>query len=173
MQKKSAGSRNLIGVRGSAEDDAAKIWSRLVVGLLSYFQKPVLRRWLSLKEEDVERGKEEDGDGGEKERGEADKRRKKAGSKEQGPPPPRAGCVPIVIMILHWGPNNEHSAPVRTLLDTGSSIPLLSITWAQPLDVPMVRRPQVKKVKDFAGEAVRGAGEFYVAKMSFCYGRIP
>ena len=60
MQKKSAGCRNLIGVRGSAEDDAAKIWSRLVVGLLSYFQKPVLRRWLSLYGEVKEKLKEKD-----------------------------------------------------------------------------------------------------------------
>ena len=109
--------------------------------------------------------KEEGEDGEQEEKKEADDKRGRTRSQEKGPPPPRAGCVPIVIMILHWGPNNEHSAPVRTLLDTGSSIPLLSITWAQPLDIPMVRRPRVKMVEDFAGEAVKGAGEFY----TYCY----
>ena len=38
MQKKSAGSENLIGVGGSTKDGASKIWSQLVVGLLSYFK---------------------------------------------------------------------------------------------------------------------------------------
>ena len=38
MQKKSAGSENLIGVGGSIKDVAAKIWGQLVVGLLSNFK---------------------------------------------------------------------------------------------------------------------------------------
>ena len=38
MQKKSAGSENLIGVGGSIKDGAAKIWGQLLVVLLSNFK---------------------------------------------------------------------------------------------------------------------------------------
>ena len=47
MQKKSAGSENLIGVGGSMKDVAAKIWGQLVVGLLSNFKNRILGGWLS------------------------------------------------------------------------------------------------------------------------------
>ena len=47
MQKKSAGSENLIGVGGSIKDVAAKIWGQLVVGLLSNFKNRILGGWLS------------------------------------------------------------------------------------------------------------------------------
>ena len=47
MQKKSAGSENLIGVGGSIKDVAAKIWGQLVVGLLSNFKNWILGGWLS------------------------------------------------------------------------------------------------------------------------------
>ena len=42
MQKKSAGSENLIGVGGSIRDGTAKIWGQLVVGLLSNFKNRIL-----------------------------------------------------------------------------------------------------------------------------------
>ena len=48
MQKKSPVSENLIGVGGSIKDVAAKIWCRLVVGLLSNFKNRILGGWLSL-----------------------------------------------------------------------------------------------------------------------------
>ena len=48
MQKKSAGSENLVGVGGSIKDIAAKIWGQLVVGLLSNFKNRILGEWLSL-----------------------------------------------------------------------------------------------------------------------------
>ena len=47
MEKKSTGSENLIGVGGSTKDGAAKIWSQLVVGMLSNFKNRILRGWLS------------------------------------------------------------------------------------------------------------------------------
>ena len=48
MQKKSAGSENLIGVGGSIKDGAAKIWGQLVWGLLSNFKNRILGGWLSF-----------------------------------------------------------------------------------------------------------------------------
>ena len=53
MQKKSAGSENLIGVGGSIKDGASKIWGQLVVGLLSNFKNRILGGWLSLLLPDV------------------------------------------------------------------------------------------------------------------------
>ena len=47
MQKKSAGSENLIGVGGSIRDGAAKIGGQLVVGLLRNFKNRILGGWLS------------------------------------------------------------------------------------------------------------------------------
>ena len=48
MQKKSAGSENIIGVGGSSKDSAAKVWCQLVVGLLRNFKNRILGGWLSL-----------------------------------------------------------------------------------------------------------------------------
>ena len=57
-----------------------------------------------------------------------------------GPPRPKAGCVPVVKMLIYWGADNEHSGIIRVLLDTGSTIPLLSLKWAGPLTMPIARR---------------------------------
>ena len=48
MQKKSAGSENIIGVGGSTKDEAAKIWGQLVVELLRNFKNRILGGWLSF-----------------------------------------------------------------------------------------------------------------------------
>ena len=47
MQKKSAGSENLIRVGGSIKDGAAKIWGQFGVGLLCNFENRILGGWLS------------------------------------------------------------------------------------------------------------------------------
>ena len=47
MQKKSAGSKNLIGVGGNSKEAAAKIWRQLVVGLWRNFKNWILGGWLS------------------------------------------------------------------------------------------------------------------------------
>ena len=78
-----------------------------------------------------------------------------------GPPRSKAGCVPVVKMLIHWGADNEHSGVIRVLLDTGSTIPLLSLKWAGPLTMPIARRATPKRVEDFAGNPVPGAGEYF------------
>ena len=52
MQKKSAGSENLIGVEGSTKDGAAKIRRQLVVRLLRNFKNRILGGWLSLRKDE-------------------------------------------------------------------------------------------------------------------------
>ena len=48
MQKKSAGSENLIAVEGRTNDGSAKIWGQSVVWLLRNFKNRILGGWLSL-----------------------------------------------------------------------------------------------------------------------------
>ena len=49
MQKKSAGSENLIGVGGSIRGGAAKIWGQLVMGLLSNFKNRISGGWFAAE----------------------------------------------------------------------------------------------------------------------------
>ena len=44
-----------------------------------------------------------------------------------GPPRPKAGCVPVIKMLIYWEADNEHSGVIRVLLDTVSTIPLLAL----------------------------------------------
>jgi hypothetical protein len=87
--------------------------------------------------------------------------RAKTYSTGAGPPLPRAGNVPVVNMLIHWGANDEQSEVIRVLLDSGSTIPLLSLSWVKPLTIPIARRKHPKRVEDFAGNPVQGAGEYY------------
>ena len=40
------------------------------------------------------------------------------------PPLPKDGCVPVFHMVLHWG---THQALARALMDSGTTIPLMSL----------------------------------------------
>ena len=77
--------------------------------------------------------------------------------------PPKSGKVPIIDMMLRWGNQKEYK--VRVLLDTGSTVPLLDRSWAETLQVPLIRRPVLKPIENFAGQEVPGAGEFYTAPL--------
>lgn len=88
-------------------------------------------------------------------------KRAKTYPKGLGPPLPEAGSVPVVEMLIYWGTNNEQSEVIRVLLDSGSTIPLLSLSWAKPLTMPIARRRFPKRVENFAGQPVKGAGEYY------------
>ena len=64
-------------------------------------------------------------------------------------------------MILHWGTNDENKAAIRILLDTGSTVSLLSLAWVGSTSVQVVQRSTTKRIENFAGEAVPGAGDYY------------
>jgi hypothetical protein len=87
----------------------------------------------------------------------------------KGPPAPRMGKVPVFNMILHWGKDNQHQAVVRTLLDSGSSIPLLSFLLAKQMTIPTVRRTIKKDIGNFNGETVKGAGLYYTFPLLLQY----
>ena len=54
---------------------------------------------------------------------------------------------------------------MRVLLDTGSTVPLLDKSWAETLEVPLIRQPVPKPIENFAGQEVPGAGEYYTAPL--------
>ena len=81
---------------------------------------------------------------------------------------PKSEKVPIIDMILRWSPQTNHNQKeykVRILLDTGSTVPLLDRSWAEALQVPLIRRPFPKLIENFAGQEVPGAGEYYTAPL--------
>ena len=76
----------------------------------------------------------------------------------RGPQLPRAGPVPVVDMILHWG---KDEVLVEVLLDSGSNVPLLSLKPAKSLSIPLAGREQARRVDNFAGQAVPGGVKYY------------
>ena len=77
-------------------------------------------------------------------------------------PLPRSGPVPVVTMIVHLGDKEE---VLRILLDTGSTVPLLSRQFAQDKQIPVAERPSIRPIQDYAGQEVEGAGQFYTAPL--------
>ena len=67
----------------------------------------------------------------------------------------------MVTMILHWGTNDKREAAIRILLDTGSTVPLLSLAWVASTSIQVVQRSTTKRIENFTGEAVPGAGDYY------------
>ena len=54
-------------------------------------------------------------------------------------------------MIVHLG---EREEVVRTLLDTGSTVPLLSRTFTQTKMIPVAERLSIRPIQDYAGQEV-------------------
>ena len=65
-------------------------------------------------------------------------------------------------MIVHLGEKEE---VLRILLDTGSTVPLLSWKFAQDKQIPVAERPSIRPIQDCAGQEVEGAGQFYTAPL--------
>ena len=65
-------------------------------------------------------------------------------------------------MIVHLGEKEE---VLGILLDTGSTVPLLSRTFAQDKPIPVAERPHIRPIQDYAGQEVEGAGQFYTAPL--------
>ena len=77
-------------------------------------------------------------------------------------PLPRSGPVPVITKIVHLGEKEE---VLRILLDTGSTVPLLSQEFAQNKQIPVAERPSIRPIQDYAGQEVEGAGQFYTAPL--------
>ena len=58
-------------------------------------------------------------------------------------PLPRSGTVPVVTMIIRLG---EREEVARILLDTGSTVPLLSNSYTQEKRITVAKRPTARPI---------------------------
>ena len=79
-----------------------------------------------------------------------------------GLPFPKSGPVPVVVMILYFG---EQEETVRALLDTGSTVPLLSLSLVEQKQIPVAEREGKRTIQDYAGQEVTGAGELFTSPL--------
>ena len=79
-----------------------------------------------------------------------------------GLPFPKSGPVPVVVMILYFG---EQEETVRALLDTGSTVPLLSLSLVEQKQIPVAEREDKRTIQDYAGQEVAGAGELFTSPL--------
>jgi len=72
------------------------------------------------------------------------------------------GTRPIITMILHQG---EEKHQIQVLLDTGCSIALLNSRTVEKLGIKKKEYRQTHSIKNYTGESVKGAGQFYMEPM--------
>ena len=65
-------------------------------------------------------------------------------------------------MILYFG---EQEQTVRALLDTGSTIPLQSLSMVEKHQIPIAERETKRTIQDYAGQEVPGAREFFTSPL--------
>ena len=65
-------------------------------------------------------------------------------------------------MILHQG---EEKHQIQVLLDTGCSIALLNSRTVEKLGIKKKEYRQTHSIKNYTGESVKGAGQFYMEPM--------
>ena len=80
----------------------------------------------------------------------------------EGLPFPNSGPVPVVAMILYFG---EQEETVRALLDTGSTLPSLSLGFVEEKQVPIAERATKRTIEDYAGQEGSGAGEYFTSPL--------
>ena len=68
----------------------------------------------------------------------------------------------MITKIVHLGEKEE---VLRILVDTGSTVSLLSRKFAQDKQIPVAERPSIRPIQDYAGQEVEGAGQFYTAPL--------
>jgi len=69
---------------------------------------------------------------------------------------------PVIPMVLHV---NRKRHPVRTLLDTGCSIPLISQRTIEKLGIERKTHKNPRTIENFTGETVKNAGQYYTKPM--------
>ena len=65
-------------------------------------------------------------------------------------------------MVVHLGEKEE---VLRILLDTGSTVPLLSRKFTQNRQIPVAEQPSIRPIQNYTGQEVEGAGQFYTAPL--------
>ena len=80
----------------------------------------------------------------------------------EGLPFPKSGPVPVIVMILYCG---EQEQTVRALLDTGSTVLLLSLSKVECHQILIAERETKRIIQDYMGQEVPGAGEFFTSPL--------
>ena len=80
----------------------------------------------------------------------------------KGLPFPKSGPVPVVVMILYFG---EQEQTVQAPLDTSSTVLLLSLAMVERHQIPIAERETKRTIQDYAGLEVPGAGEFFTSPL--------
>ena len=80
----------------------------------------------------------------------------------EGLPFPKSGPVPEITIILYFG---DQEQTVRALLNTGSTVPLLSLAMVDLYQIPIAERETKRTIQDYAGQEVLGAGEFFTSSL--------
>ena len=65
-------------------------------------------------------------------------------------------------MILYFG---EQEQTVQALLDTGSTVLLLSLAMVERHQIPIAERETRRTIQDYVGQEVPGAGEFFTSPL--------
>ena len=81
-------------------------------------------------------------------------------------PFPKSGPVPVIVMILYFG---EQEQTVQALLDTSSTVLLLSLAMVERHQIPIAERETKRTIQDYAGQEVPGAGEFFTSPLLLQY----
>ena len=69
------------------------------------------------------------------------------------------GPLPILPMILKWGPNK--SRIMRCMLDDGSTAPVLSLALCEALGIPFIKRDKPLPILDFGGKEKADTGLYF------------
>ena len=77
-------------------------------------------------------------------------------------PLPKSGPIPVVIMILHF---REQEQSICVLLDTGSTVPILSAQFTLEQQVPVAEREKRRTIQDYPGQDVEGAGALFTSRL--------
>jgi hypothetical protein len=78
----------------------------------------------------------------------------------------RKSTPAIVEMMIRW---NKDQYRIRVLLDTGCFIPLLAAELTKKLKIPCHKHEQRINIRDFKGNLVQGAGQFYTTPIILQY----
>ena len=78
----------------------------------------------------------------------------------EGLPFPKIRPVPVISIILYFGKQEQ---TVQALLDTGSTVPLLSLAIVEQQQIPIAERETKRTIQDYAGQEVSGVGEFFTS----------
>ena len=77
-------------------------------------------------------------------------------------PLPKSCPVPVITMILLF---REQKQSIRVLLDTGSTVPILTAQFTLNQWVPVAKREIRRTIQDYVGRDVNGGGALFTSPL--------